>query len=187
MVLAAPLLLTGLHVEAVDSDGANLPAKVTLDAGPELASGQDLQVPLCGRSLVVTGPAGKPIERLVLLEPGTVTRVKVQAAEAPKPAATERANVLSWSTLGRQALGSASRVAVECPRRTGLVNPVWGSGPFTDDSGVCTAAVFRGRIDANGGRFFVKRVDGRASDPAGTRHGVSSFAYGPWAPAFEVE
>ena len=62
---------------------------------------------------------------------------------------------------------------------------VWGSGPYSDDSSICSAAVHAGRISAaRGGRVRIEIVGGRSSYRGSSRHGVESLDYGSWPGSF---
>jgi hypothetical protein len=64
---------------------------------------------------------------------------------------------------------------------------VWGSGPYTSDSSICTAAVHAGKIThAGGGLVTIMMVPGGSAYVASTKNGVTTNAYGPWPCAYEV-
>jgi hypothetical protein len=74
--------------------------------------------------------------------------------------------------------------AVRCPGGGGFTKSVWGTDEYTDDSGVCVAAVHAGIIDANGGVAIVQRRPGRDAYRGSQRHGVTSRDYGAWPRSF---
>jgi len=51
---------------------------------------------------------------------------------------------------------------------------VWGNGPYTADSDICTAALHNGYIDGSGGDVYVLRVQGLASYLGGDGNGVTT-------------
>jgi hypothetical protein len=58
---------------------------------------------------------------------------------------------------------------------------VWGSGPFTDDSYVSTAAVFAGKVALGETATLQVRCTGDfQSFPGGSAHGVTTLSYGAW-------
>lgn len=63
---------------------------------------------------------------------------------------------------------------------------VWGTGPYTSDSGVCRAAVHAGVIPATGGVVAVSRSAGLQSYAAGEANGVATLDYGPWDASFTI-
>lgn len=64
---------------------------------------------------------------------------------------------------------------------------VWGSGPYTDDSSVCTAAVHAGRITLSGGGTVVIQMRaGQSSYRASTRNGVRTRSYRRWPGSFRI-
>lgn len=97
-------------------------------------------------------------------------------------------NMISWSTIGRAYRESAgSPVLLQCPpgRPTG---PIWGTGVYTDDSSVCTAAVHAGVINLqSGGRIILRMRPGQNSYLGTTRNGVTSAAWDRWDHSFSVE
>lgn len=62
---------------------------------------------------------------------------------------------------------------------------VWGSGPFTADSGICTAARFAGVIGADGGNVTAYAHPGQASYLAGNGNGVATSAWGSYGNSFD--
>ncbi|MEV6927718.1 LCCL domain-containing protein [Dactylosporangium sp. NPDC051485] len=74
-------------------------------------------------------------------------------------------------------------VAYRCAPN-GTIITVWGSGPYTTDSSVCTAAVHAGKITLDaGGRVVIKIVAGPNSYEGTTRHDIATSSYNefPWA------
>ena len=57
------------------------------------------------------------------------------------------------------------------------VYPVWGSGPYTVDSPLCSAAVHAGVIGPEGGEITVVRVESLDEWPGSTANGVTTQ---PW-------
>lgn len=57
---------------------------------------------------------------------------------------------------------------------------VWGTDVYTDDSGLCTAAVHAGAIPSDGGVLTVYALPGRETYGGSTRNGVRSSDYGSW-------
>ena len=93
----------------------------------------------------------------------------------------------SWSqTMTSYANQKGKQVTVVCSSQ-GTVNLVWGSGPFTDDSSVCSAAVYAGLITvADGGTVVATVAPGQQSYKGGTAHGVTSEDYGSWGASFTL-
>lgn len=61
---------------------------------------------------------------------------------------------------------------------------VWGSGPFTADSDICTAAKFEGVIDAQGGSVTVLAVEGLQSYFGQSANGVTTQSWGAYQQSF---
>jgi len=74
------------------------------------------------------------------------------------------------------------RLTYDCPASPG--GSVWGSDIYTDDSGVCIAAIHAGVIGTGGGTVTIEIREGRASYSGSTRNGVSSANYGQWGGSF---
>ena len=92
------------------------------------------------------------------------------------------------STFTASAL-RGTRVAntVYCPPNLSF-RTVWGTGEYTDDSSVCTAAVHAGRIDAQrGGTVTFRPQPGRPSYRGSTAHGVTTTDYGAFDGGFAFE
>jgi len=69
---------------------------------------------------------------------------------------------------------------LRCPRN-GTAGGVYGTGVYTDDSKVCSAAVHKGLITlAAGGTVTIKILPGRATYLGSTRNGITSSSYGSW-------
>ena len=67
----------------------------------------------------------------------------------------------------------------------GSPGSVWGTGTYTDDSSICTAAVHAGLIDlADGGAVTFQLVDGLDAYEGSTANGITSQSYGTWSGSF---
>ena len=64
---------------------------------------------------------------------------------------------------------------------------VWGSGPYTDDSSVCTAALHGGHISQEGGVITVRPAAALEAYPGSSQNGVTSNDWGPWDGAFDFK
>jgi hypothetical protein len=64
---------------------------------------------------------------------------------------------------------------------------VWGSGPYTSDSGVCRAALHAGVIDAGGGTLRLRALPGRSSYAASRRNGVATRGWGANGGSFDFD
>ncbi len=77
--------------------------------------------------------------------------------------------------------------SLECRCAPGAPDgPIWGSNPYTTDSGLCTAARHAGAIGAEGGTVQAKRAPGLASYPGRLQHGVVSADYGAWPQSMQI-
>ncbi len=75
-------------------------------------------------------------------------------------------------------LGEAEELACFCPTGAPRAD-VWGSGPYTADSDICTAAFHAGVINREGGNVRVIRAPGQESYTASTAAGITSSEHGP--------
>lgn len=57
---------------------------------------------------------------------------------------------------------------------------VWGTGPYTDDSKICRAAVHAGVISSTGGHIEIQAVKVQPSYQGSSRNGIQTTKYGPW-------
>lgn len=57
----------------------------------------------------------------------------------------------------------------------------WGSGPYTNDSTICVAALHAGVITAAGGTVHVLAAPGLQSYRGSDWNGASTMDYGPWS------
>ena len=54
---------------------------------------------------------------------------------------------------------------------------MWGTGPFTGDSGICSAAIFAGAITDGGGVVNLAWAQGQNSYAGGSQFGVTTYSY----------
>lgn len=87
----------------------------------------------------------------------------------------------SWSRNGGAFGGvEGDTFTVPCDSN-GTAGSVWGSGPYTVDSSICTAAVHAGLITlAKGGQVTYEIVAGADSYKGTTAHGITTTEYGPF-------
>lgn len=92
---------------------------------------------------------------------------------------------INWSTQASSMRGrNGQRVSYFCPPG-GAIGNLWGSGLYTDDSSICTAAVHAGLINTyNGGDFTIEIRPGAGSYQGSRRNGVSSKGYGGFQGSF---
>jgi len=97
------------------------------------------------------------------------------------------ANAAKWRS---DAVGSRGRVgrrfSIACPPN-GQLGPVWGSGIYTDDSSICTAAVHAGAITREkGGIVSFEIQDGLPVYRGSEQNGIVSRDYGNWPGSFVI-
>ncbi|MEI8256586.1 MAG: LCCL domain-containing protein [Deltaproteobacteria bacterium] len=87
---------------------------------------------------------------------------------------------------GASLRGTQGAVRFYCPPDM-AVRTVWGTGEYTDDSSLCTAAAHAGRIDrATGGVFTVRPSPGHARYRGSVAHEVTSVDYGAFEGSFSI-
>ncbi len=78
------------------------------------------------------------------------------------------------------------RFAYACPPTSAALGTIWGSGPYTDDSRICVAAMHAGTLTRDGGVVTVELVPGVSAYPSSTRNGVTSNGFGSYTGSFLV-
>jgi hypothetical protein len=93
----------------------------------------------------------------------------------------------TWSRTGLVfQLPVGEQLTVPCAAG-GPTTSVWGTGPFTGDSSVCTAAVFAGLITVDdGGDVTFEMTEGEDFYDDGTANGVTTSGYGSYDQIFTV-
>lgn len=138
---------------------------------------------------VVALPA--PAPEVATLQPERVAppRVPLPVALVLQPVRAPTGEwLIDWRTTATQWRGQvAALVSVYCPAG-GTVATVWGSGPYTDDSSVCSAAVHALATFnfAAGGTVRIALTRGEDAYPATVRHGVASSEWGAWENSFRI-
>jgi hypothetical protein len=100
-------------------------------------------------------------------------------SEAPVHIDVERDDS-DWDTNAEQYNGNDGKIiAFHCPKN-GKAGKVWGTGPFTTSSSVCTAAVHAGYIGFDdGGKILIQIREGSSSYDSSTQYDVTSKTWGP--------
>lgn len=76
--------------------------------------------------------------------------------------------------------------AIDCPAG-GTFGTVWGTGTYTSDSSICTAAVHYGWIVPGvGSRVSYRVVPGQQGYQGSAQNGVTSLDYGQWNLSFQI-
>lgn len=94
--------------------------------------------------------------------------------------------LIPWATTASAHRGKqGTRLTVGCGGG-GVASAVWGTGVYTDDSSICTAAVHAGLITLlRGGVVTLKIIAGQASYAGSTQHGVASGSWGRFSGSFQ--
>lgn len=93
---------------------------------------------------------------------------------------------IDWSRDATSLRGrNGARFTFVCAPNGAISSRLWGSGLYTDDSSICTAAVHAGLISTTGGGTITIEIrPGAASYQPNTSNGVASRGYGSWAGSF---
>ena len=111
--------------------------------------------------------------------------VGIDATDAGFDATPSAATWYSTAEAHRCAVGA--RFVYECPAG-GPLQRAWGTGEYTDDSSICTAAVHAGKLDMiAGGTITIAMHAGASSYVGSTANGVTTSDYGAWSCGFSVE
>ena len=133
----------------------------------------------------------------------TTTTADVAVTSAPKPSTTMTTmagsattttlvptepppGLVSWmvrpSDFGAQV---GKKYSFFCPAEGDPAYSIWGSGPYTDDTAICVAAVHAGLISAaKGGTVTFEVQTGSSSYRGSTANGIVSLDYGAWPTQF---
>ncbi len=108
--------------------------------------------------------------------------------DAPPESVTFEVTDISWDKSAKSlGLAEGDSETVECAKG-GSTGAIWGSGPYTADTSVCTAGVHAGVITvADGGEVTITVSAGEDSYEGTTANGVTSAGYGPYDLSFTVD
>lgn len=98
---------------------------------------------------------------------------------------TVTSNDLCPANLATLAKGIGTVVSCWCPAAT-LPGQVWGSGPYTVDSSLCSAARHAGAVGADGGAIWARITKGETSYSGTAANGVTSQDYGEFEASLSV-
>lgn len=107
-----------------------------------------------------------------------------EGAELGEPEGDETAALEACPDNARQLRGTDEAVECSCTAQATESGTVWGSGTYTDDSGICRAARHAGIITGEGGDVTFTIVDGQESYAGSQANGVESRDYGAWSGSF---
>ncbi|MEV4518065.1 Hsp70 family protein [Dactylosporangium sp. NPDC049525] len=106
--------------------------------------------------------------------------------DAPVQVDVER-DESDWSSNAEEyASNEGKLIAYTCPKN-GKAGTVWGVGPYTTDSSVCTAAVHAGYIGLeDGGRVVIQIQKGSESYEGSTQHDITTKSYDSYPAGFTI-
>ena len=162
-----------MSMDAAAVDGG-VDSKVDSGAAPTADSGADSSVDSGADSGVDSGPDSGADSAFDAARDG--------GADGATPLA---ATWGSTAQVHRCLVGSSFLYA--CPAG-GPLGRAWGTGAYTDDSSICTAAVHAGKLDMiAGGVITLEMQAGAASYLGSTAFGVTTSDYGAWTCSFAVK
>ncbi len=134
-------------------------------------------------------PVGHAVQHLLLV--CAAMSAGADAADPPPYVATSAAQVVDWQTspLDLDLRGmNGERYSFACPSGKPQPSRVAGSGPYTDDSSICSAAVHAGALRAkDGGMVTIEIRPGQAAYPGSEKNYVASASYDrAWSGGFVV-
>jgi len=124
-----------------------------------------------------------PQGRLIFLEPFTMRTIRCLTLAVPLAVLAGAA--AAQATCGSFPLAEAS-YSCTCPANAPS-GSVWGSGPYTADSNICTAARHAGVIGTQGGEVTVLREAGLAAYPGSSANGVETRTWGSYATSISFQ
>jgi outer membrane protein OmpA-like peptidoglycan-associated protein len=117
-----------------------------------------------------------------------IAPLSVPAPRTPLPAAPAQANAPRPCPADMTAsAGSGEQITCICPATGTAASAVWGSGPYTADSAVCTAALHAGAITRRGGTVTLRMLPGQSRYPGSTRNGIASIGFGTYDASFQFD
>jgi len=120
----------------------------------------------------------------LLLEEALLTPSEAETTMAVKDSAPMGPKVDWLLTAEGLDASVGQRVTLKLPPN-GQVSSVWGTGIYTNDSSIGSAAVHMGLLTfEKGGEVTIEIRNGQASYEGSTRNGVSSTSYGEWGGSF---
>ncbi|MFA6774141.1 MAG: LCCL domain-containing protein [Sphaerochaeta sp.] len=120
----------------------------------------------------------------LLLEEALLTPSEAETTMAVKDSAPMGPKVDWLLTAEGLDASVGQRVTLKFPPN-GQVSSVWGTGIYTNDSSIGSAAVHMGLLTfEKGGEVTIEIRNGQASYEGSARNGVSSSSYGEWGGSF---
>jgi hypothetical protein len=121
-----------------------------------------------------SAPSGAASPSSVPAAPGVAVSTAVRATDAcPRTLSINRELPMPFSCT--------------CSAQATTESSVWGTDVYTDDSGLCRAAVHAGVISSQGGSITVVRSVGRPLYVGSTRNGVSSSDFSKFPTSIEFQ
>ncbi len=165
----------GISELQVLGNGVPAPAVAPVAAGPAI------QFSLGANPIAQMNAALAQANQAMGSAVGQANQAMASAAQAAS------GQLILWNANAQQFRGRMGQsIRVICPPG-GPPGSIWGTGVYTDDSSICTAAVHAGRIQvATGGAFGVNVMPGMPAYMASVANGISSRAYPQYSGSFAI-
>jgi len=109
-----------------------------------------------------------------------------QPTSQPASRPAVQATPADWETDATEFRGRNGQKFTFACGGNGKTDGIWGTGLYTDDSSICTAAVHSGLITmSKGGTVTIEIAPGAASYTGSAQGGVTSADYGAWGGSFK--
>lgn len=134
---------------------------------------------------------GNPIAQIngALAQANQAMASAVGSANGAMASAAQAAGgtIIAWSAGAQQYRAQAGQIVrVICPPG-GPAGSIWGTGIYTDDSSICSAAVHAGRIQmATGGPVGVQILPGMPAYTGSMANGITSQSYPQYSGSFSI-
>jgi outer membrane protein OmpA-like peptidoglycan-associated protein len=131
-----------------------------------------------------------PLLLTLCLLPGLVLAQKddkTAAPSAPPAAAPTAAAPQPCPANAMELAGAGAPLTCTCPETGGAHLAVWGSGPYTADSAICSAALHAGAVTPRGGTVTLRPLPGQPRYVGSTRNAVQTMPYGSYGASFQFD
>lgn len=125
--------------------------------------------------------------RALTLLPVVILLAGCGPGEPPAALGDLHADRVTWRSSAEEFRGrDGTLVTYDCPPQ-GTAGSIWGDGPYTDDSSVCTAGVHAGRITlAEGGTVVIRIEPGMDAYASSDANGIVTRSWRSWGGSFVI-
>ncbi len=123
------------------------------------------------------GAAAPPPTSPAVTAPATPPAAPAPVTAAPQPCPNNALDLV----------GKGQSITCTCPETSTARSAIWGSGPYTADSGICTAALHAGAVTRRGGTVTLRILPGEPRYVGSTRNGIQSMSFGDYRASFAFD